>query len=441
MHINDIIKYINIYNINNLYVLIFLLVLITIITKNRLFIVIILFLFYFLSIREDFKMDAPPNYRNNLLTQNKKARDKMALNPLIAPRSHDREVWSFPSYRHSAVNYNSMNYDITNDYNDITQQPEEDIDIDESKYTGNLLVNEESETPIENIIDNNKNLKSILKRNNANDKYESKERFQAQPHLKNEINETPLNKLPVFTKNDFLIPKTIPQVYGRDAITNNDRYKYMTNVQPNIYSYSDVAEPINANLGISYTPSIPPLVRDQVATPNGTYPLYHRVDPQLIRDQNISKERMEELPRRNAWSAKYSNFDAQSGTVNFEDIYDPRFNGTGDDWRAYGDVNLGQIQYYYSDIDAYRNPNYSTRSKVDFIDYVDPMGKVIPEYTRNVGLDDVRANVNNQFDADAMYFREGLQERLMRKRNSELWQLRKNPIRNNANVGSFTSNY
>jgi hypothetical protein len=199
-----------------------------------------------------------------------------------------------------------------------------------------------------------------------------------------------------------------------------------------------MAYPINSNIGISYTPDIPPRVLDQVATPYGTYPLFHRIDPELIRDQNIPPERLEEMPRRTAWSAKYSDFDAAPGTVNFEDIYDPRFNGYGDEYRSYGDVNLGQVQYYYSDVDAYRYPNFGIRSKVDHIDYVDPMGRVLPEYDRKVGLDDIKSTVHDQYNADALYFREGLQERLMRKRNRELIQLREMPQRKDAHAGTFT---
>jgi len=69
------------------------------------------------------------------------------------------------------------------------------------------------------------------------------------------------------------------------------------------------------------------------------------------------------------------------------------------------------------------------------------MGKVIPEYARNVGVNDIKKSVHDQYNSDAMYFREGLQERLMKKRNSELWQLRAAPVRKGGNAGTFTSNY
>jgi hypothetical protein len=241
--------------------------------------------------------------------------------------------------------------------------------------------------------------------------------------------ETDPNKLP---PANLLIPKTPHSIYGPGMTTVAERTKYMQNVQPNLYSYSDTAEPINANMGISYNPDIPPRVVDQVAMNGGSWPLFHRIDPQLVREGGIPKGRLEELPRRTEWSAKYDTYDAVDGSINFEDIYDPRFTGYGDEYRSYVDVNLGQVQYYYSDIDAYRDPNFGTRSKVDFIDFVDPMGRVKPEYSRNVGLNDVKETVNNQYDADSIYHREDLMERLMIKRNQELWQLRAAPLRKDS---------
>jgi hypothetical protein len=241
---------------------------------------------------------------------------------------------------------------------------------------------------------------------------------------------------------NLLINKTPISMYGPGMVNVPERTKYTQNIQPNIYSFSDTAEPINANMGISYNPDLPPRVVDQVAMYDGSYPLYNRIDPQLVREGGIPKGRLEEMPRRTQWSAKYNTYDTIDGSVNFEDIYDPRFTGYGDEYRSYVDINLGNVQYYYSDIDAYRDPNFGTRSKVDFIDFVDPMGRVKPEYSRDVGLNDVKSTVQNQYDADSIYFREDLMERLMRKRNQELWQLRAAPLRKDSHShGGISSGF
>lgn len=410
---------------------------------------LIILILYFINTKECFSnMDRPIQYKNKLL-HNEESRKKMSLAPVIVPRSHDRDVWSAPSYRHSAINYNSGKYDITEEYlpppeNYTEDEPHQEV------FTGFNLENigDYCKTKIgstDGMSDEKETIKVV---NPINDKKSNLEKFSSTPINKvveggdlNNFRETPNErKMPFLPNQNLLIPKTIQSVYNPRDATTEERVKYLSRIQPDVYSYSETYTPINSNIGITYTPQNSPFVLDQVATPYGTNPLYHRIDPQLIRETG-PKDRINELPRRTAWSAKYSGFEAAPGTVNFEDIYDPRFNGYGDEYRSYGDVNLGQVQYYYSDIDAYRYPNFGVRSKVDYIDYIDPMGKVLPEYDRNVGLEDVKETVHDQYNADALYFREDLQEKLMRKRNRELWQLRAMPLRKDAHASSFTSHY
>lgn len=502
--------------------------------------IIIILILYFLTVKEYYDdMDRPTKYKYPLIAQNTEAMKKMSVEPIIVPRAHDRDVWSFPSYRHSAINYNAAGYDISEEYTSVPQDDNyKEFDPRMESYTnfnldklGNVCLNGQNNVPSSspNLVSRTsasngnltpgkpsylsqgqyqgiptqnesqysldgmtqiepkkpvgpvrENFSGSLPSNRqkfSNENFNrTREGFQAPRMRQSPSQSTPIqnvtnnqghisqqplpprhrnnpqiysdysvmnneDSLPLVPNQDLLIPRTITSIYGKGAVTNEERIKYLENIEPTQYSYSDVAYPINANLGISYTPDITPMVLDQVATPDGTYPLFHRIDPQLIRSQGIPFERREELPYRNEWSARYSGFDAAPGTVNFEDIYDPKFSGYGDEYRSFGDVNLGQQQYYYSDVDAYRSPNFGIRSKVDFIDFVDPMGKVLPEYARSVGVNDIKQSVHDQYNADALYFREGLQERLMKKRNQELWQLRAMPHSKGANVGTFSSNY
>ncbi len=512
----------------------------------------ILILFYFRSTKKEYfkelnylssinnnnnleKMDTSPVYKYPLL-QTSKSAEKLSPTPIIYPRSHDREIWSFPSYKHSAVNDNSMGFNLTDEYEPLnyidefdprvntyrsdfgllnlneycngqngniksqnlpSQNQNENIGLPGSKSNPQYVtivdvkkpeeisqggygkmsppadwrikVDDPKVTPISTIKERynyddmkNKNfIKYIPLRANddmserrpevtiANNEqvvgflpnemidqsvFREQRQIMENDKLRNRavhMYTTDKNSLP---PENLLINKTPISMYGPGMVNVPERTKYTQNIQPNIYSFSDTAEPINANMGISYNPDLPPRVVDQVAMYDGAYPLYHRIDPQLVREGGIPKGRLEEMPRRTQWSAKYNTYDTIDGSVNFEDIYDPRFTGYGDEYRSYVDVNLGNVQYYYSDIDAYRDPNFGTRSKVDFIDFVDPMGRIKPEYNRQVGLNDVKENVQSQYDADSIYFREDLMERLMRKRNQELWQLRAAPLRKDAHA-------
>jgi len=168
-----------------------------------------------------------------------------------------------------------------------------------------------------------------------------------------------------------------------------------------------------------------------------TLPSYSRNDPQLYRD-DVPEERQEELPPRNKWSEEVPH--AARGNPIY-DIYDPRFTGYGDESRSYYDTDMGQIKYYYSDIDAYRSPNFIIRNKVDHVDFIDPMGKTWSEYPRTASLEDVKEQVNDDWLARSTEFREDIMEKLMRKNNSESWQLRFAPKSKGARLSTFTSGY
>jgi len=240
---------------------------------------------------------------------------------------------------------------------------------------------------------------------------------------------------------DLLLPETSTMVYTDSFLNQPNAKLFMQNIQPNIFSYNVDPQPINALAsGISYTPQMPPKFRDQVYTQADglTYPIYTRVDPQLIRDDGVPA-RLLEQPVRGDWSAFYSSWEPAPGSINYEDIYDGKFNSYGDPYRSYSDVNLGQVQYYYSDVDAYRYPNFISRSKIDFIEYTNPMGKVQPYYERTAGLNDTRPFVENDWMLNSNYYRENIMESQMRKRNSELWQNRLAPQSRAANTTYFTS--
>ena len=212
---------------------------------------------------------------------------------------------------------------------------------------------------------------------------------------------------------------------------------FLQDVQPNVYSYTNDRTPINSNIGISSTPQIPPLSKKTIRGDDGkVYPLYSRIDPELVRDE-VDPERLEEMPKRTEWSEELP----ASNPLNESNVYDPRFTGYGDDARAFYDSNLGQIRYYYTDVDAYRSPNFIIRNKVDHVDFQEPMGKTYSMYPRTASLEDVHEQVNNDWMAKSTEFREDIMEKLMRKNNSMNWQMRFAPKSKGSNLSSFSSRY
>ena len=212
---------------------------------------------------------------------------------------------------------------------------------------------------------------------------------------------------------------------------------FLQDIEPHIYSITNDTTPVNANLGISSTPQIPELSKQTIMGDDGKiYPLYSRIDPELIRD-DVTDERKREMPKRNSWSEELPS----SNPLNTTTLYDPRFTGYGDSARAYYDSEMGNVRYYYTDVDAYRSPNFVIRNKVDQVDFVEPTGNVSSMYLRTAALDDVSEQVHDDWMSRSTEFREDIMERLMRKQNAMNWQMRFAPKSKGARLSSFTSSY
>lgn len=219
--------------------------------------------------------------------------------------------------------------------------------------------------------------------------------------------------------------------------TKTDYWIYDRNIQPFDYAERQVIEPVNDSIGVNYDPNFMPV--DIEVGPTGDDEVSGALwDPQLVRDSE-HPNRLMENPKRTRWSAKMSPFEAASMYKNIDEmyvgndeIYDPRLTGYGDETRSYLFPSLGQIRYYYSDIDAYRRPNYLIRSDVDHMLFQDPMGSIKPLYYRNVLQENVRDLTNQKYIQDDLFHREDISNLQMRKSNQRNWAYRMGPFNKNA---------
>ena len=173
-------------------------------------------------------------------------------------------------------------------------------------------------------------------------------------------------------------------------------------IEPGIYTVNQVNEPINSNMGISFTQQLEPTTYEQ--NKNGITFIQH--DPRIIEPL----EEPEPIQQ-----------------INESNVYDPRFNGYGTSYRSYVDKQLGQPRFAYDDINAIRMPNYITRNKIDFTSFGDSYGPMSQE-----DGNDLTANIR-ELAQDAWFknsgeFRENLMFSTLRKRNSEMWQRRMYPM-------------
>lgn len=181
---------------------------------------------------------------------------------------------------------------------------------------------------------------------------------------------------------------------------------FTQNLGQSSFTRSEIIEPIQSNIGISFTQQFPPVTRDK--TENGT--MYTAHDPRLMPYAQPEP--------------------ARPDTPTMNNVYDPRSYGYGTSYRSYIDELTGQPRFYYDDVEAIRKPNYLTRSNIDHIPGVQTYGSITHVSGSN------RELAQQNFLDSTLQQRGDLQERLMRKYNNEIgWQRRQAPLRRDSHNG------
>jgi hypothetical protein len=181
---------------------------------------------------------------------------------------------------------------------------------------------------------------------------------------------------------------------------------FTQNIEPDVYTRNEIIEPINSHIGISFTQQFPPISSSNKNCEGLTYTEH---DPYTVNPQET-----ETIPTH----------------ITEAEIYDPRFYGYGTSYRSYTEDVTGQPRFYYDDVNSVRMPNYITRSNIDFAKYADSYGPLSNKNKcGNLNTRNIRVLAQDSFLNSSLQYKTELQQRLLRKRNSEMWQLRKYPIR------------
>lgn len=185
---------------------------------------------------------------------------------------------------------------------------------------------------------------------------------------------------------------------------------YTQTLQPGVYTTTQVNEPVNANIGISFTQGFEPTTVAP-AGPHTGYPgvMYTAHDPTNY--QRVEEKRNETF---------------NSPTT----VFDPRLTGYGSSNRSYTDSVTGQTRYYYDDINAVRMPNYITRNNLDVFGFMDTYG-VMSNGTGNVDTAQIRTLAQQNWFDQSNAQRADLQSSLMRKNMFITAQRRIAPFRGN----------
>lgn len=236
-------------------------------------------------------------------------------------------------------------------------------------------------------------------------------------------------------------PACAPLPLERDARSNPN----FVPLQPNVYTSTDVFEPINASNGIAFTPRFP---NTTLLLEDAYNRIYYDTDTKTnfieARGQPIALDVRGQETTRGQPIASVGCDDGPFCTRPAEDVittdmdpniysvFDPRFSGYGSDNRQYTDLQLGQSRFFYKDVDAIRMPNYITRNKLD--SGVTPIGDAYGKLdSGNISLQQARTAAEQNWLDNSINFRNDLTKSLMRKKNEETIQRRLAP--------KYTSNF
>lgn len=337
-----------------------------------------------------------------------KPNPKTNIPPIVAPHSHDLDFWKTSDLvKHSAINSHT-NFDLENSgYN--TGVPYGTV------FSGLPTICERCDEEecqcgmIQQKIRCEKcnNLACVCELT-FNDKVNSMKKnynyVRGSGYLKEGFEQP--NEIKIQQNPDEI--KIISQKENFENCYDNYKDRLLTQtLQPGVYQKSKIGEPIQSNIGISFTQQFMPTEIEE----NINEIKFIQQNPDEI---TIIPQKQEKIIEQNVGN-----------------IYDPRFTGYGTSYRMYNDYLLGQPKFFYDDIEAITRPNYITRSKVDIFPWADTYG---PD-TAFCDYDEHRKLANNAFTDSALLFRTELQERLMRKRNAELWQQRSAPISRQQPLG------
>jgi hypothetical protein len=305
-----------------------------------------------------------------------KANPKTLIKPIIADRATDLDCWR----KNNLVNHSHIN---SRSHHDEYLSGYKISNCDNSPYTKETH-SKCNDSPLECV-------------NNIEYPY----------HIQNNCRNINTNTYNYNQLSEYNLPSNLPvgNCELNPQMKEYNKNLFTQNIQPNIFTYNELIEPINSNIGISFTKQFNP--KTSFIDQNGTNYIEH--DPLTFSSKTKNK--------------------THTGIPEY-DIYDPRFTGYGTSYRSYNDDNLGQPKFYYDDINSVRMPNYISRSNIDFATYADSYGTLSDSNRNgNINTKNIRELANNSFLNANIEQRESLSESLMRKRNAELWQTRKYPIR------------
>ena len=163
---------------------------------------------------------------------------------------------------------------------------------------------------------------------------------------------------------------------------------------------------------------------------NRSYINLELIDKNLVLDEpiqsNIGISYTQQFPQES--KPRYNSCKTSDNTPVESNVFDPRFYGYGTSYRSYVEPVTGQPRFMYDDINAVKMPNYVVRSKIDHLQEASKY-ETLSDFNRygNPNTRNIRQIAQDAWLTNTNNFIEDLSKSLMRKRNGEMQQLRYMP--------------
>lgn len=370
------------------------------------------------SVSPDTHESRNANYRIDK-ANNLDCNPKTKINPILPPRITDLDVWRNNNMvKHSHLNEttNFDNYNSGYTVSDCNPNSDYNPNSKSVSFGENILINSR-----ENTISSSSSFEENMEFSGITEGYEmnkskvssNSEGYEYNSNLQElyDINNMELNH-----NGEILLSQGYsehPSIANNNSksfcgMNNDNLFEHNSNINTQRINYdsavhSEIIEPINSNIGISFTQQHPHV--QKLRNEEGNV-IYEEKDPVGL---------------------EYKDAVYCEG-VNESNVYDPRQNGYGTTYRAYVDERLGQPKFFYDDVNNIRNPSYISRNNIDHLNYAP---KYDTEDNTQLNGVEMQKRTNDSYLNSTNDFRNDLQYNLLRKMNARKYQLREMPLLNN----------
>lgn len=404
-------------------------------------ILLIILVLYFKSSEEPFDM-------NSNFTGNSRAlqRWNKPVNTDNMYASSKPQLYSHSAYTDTNTDYlnfntqedgnGSANIDTTTNTNTNTNGTSMNSSNSNSNTNSKATVTGYETTPIE-LIDAQSYAQNYCK--NANTNSNSNTNSTSDPKLQSGSSQTQpnLQSIKVSPVTDLLLGSVRGRPVTFDQLQQDpDSRRYLQEIQPGLFTYSTQIDPVNSNIGITQTNSIPNRRQMNMVTSSG-----EDYKPIFVRDSAFADDGRGDLDEYEETKFSQSRQHRFTTTDPFYNesapVLSSNYTSYGKPYTSFYDIDSGTTKFAYvkdDSGDSYNHPVYLGKSNVDFIDYIDVNGRKNEIVENEMSLEDVKKTVENQFYTDTTYFRNDLMERQMAANNRIAWQQKAYPLSSQANT-------